>query len=75
MESPTGIIPEELMFPARLGEVLDFLKRAPIKGRLKVELLMGWARTVGVKITGSQYNAVRFSGTDFPPAPDRPEVT
>ncbi len=63
------------MFPRRLADVLDFIKRAPLKGRFKVELLMGWARTVGVKITASQYNTVRFSGTDYPPAPTEPEVT
>jgi hypothetical protein len=74
MESLIGIISEELMFPARLADVLEFIKRAPIKGQRKVELLMGWARTVGVKISASQYNAVRFSGTDYPPAPTKPEV-
>ncbi len=66
MESPTGVIPEELMFPAKLEEVLRFLEAAPVRSRLKVELLMGWARTVGVKLRGSQYHRVRRSGIDVP---------
>ncbi len=65
MESATGIIPEELMLPTKLAEVLDFLKAAPIRGARKREILFGWQRAVGVKLTGSQYNAVYLSGIDM----------
>lgn len=64
MESPTGIIPEELMFPARLGDVVDFLVAMPVSGHLKEQLLSGWARTVGVKLRGSLFRRVRESGLD-----------
>ncbi len=66
MESPTGIIPEELMFPAKLEDVLVFLEQAPIRGQKKKELLLGWAKTVGVKLRGSQYFRVYRSGIDIP---------
>ncbi len=65
MESATGIIPEELMFPTKLAEVMAFLKAAPIRGARKREILFGWQRAVGVKLTGSQYNAVYLSGIDM----------
>ncbi len=64
MSSPTGIIPEELMFPAKLGAVIRFLQDLPINGERKRALLFGWARTVGVKLNASQYARVRESGID-----------
>jgi hypothetical protein len=60
--STTGIIPEELMYPAKVGEVMQFLIDAPIPGDTKEELLFGWARTVGVKLNSSQYAKVSKSG-------------
>lgn len=64
MLSPTGIIPEELMFPRRLRDVMTFLKGLPVAGTIKEQLLLGWARTVGVTLRGSQYRRVRESGID-----------
>lgn len=64
MSSPTGIIPEELLFPRRLGDVMRYLKSLPIPGDEKRNLLFGWARTVGVKLRASQYRAVENSGND-----------
>lgn len=64
MTSPTGVIPEDLMFPAKLGEVMEFLKQMPIPGHDKRQILFGWARTVGVKLRASQYRAVEESGID-----------
>lgn len=64
MLSPTGIIPEELMFPRRLRDVVKFLKGAPVRGSIKEQLLLGWARTVGVTLRGSLYRRVRESGID-----------
>lgn len=74
MESPTGIIPEELMYPSKLGDVMTFLKNAPIKGQRKLDLFLGWARTVGVRVQQSQRNAVMHSGIDYPAPPERGEV-
>lgn len=65
MISPTGIIPEELMYPAKLGDVMTFLKQATGTGSWKREVFQGWARTVGVKISGSQQNAVYQTGWDL----------
>jgi hypothetical protein len=70
MESATGIVPEELMYPTKTAEVMKFLQDAPIKGHRKREIFFAWSRAVGVKLTGSQYNAVYLSGIDMPsPAP------
>lgn len=63
-KSPTGIIPEELMFPSRRLQVMEFLMRLPVPGDDKVDLLVGWARMVGVTVNASQRNTVRNTGTD-----------
>ena len=64
MISPTGIIPEELMYPQRLGDVMTLLKSKVATGDWKREVLQGWARTVGVKISQAQYRAVYQTGWD-----------
>lgn len=60
--SPTGIIPEEYMDSHRIGDVMAYLIKLPIPGRDKVELLYGWARAVGAKVSSSQRAAVENSG-------------
>jgi hypothetical protein len=62
--SPTGFIPEELLFPNRLADVMQLLKSMPVEGDAKVDFLVGWARTVGVQLNASQRDAVRHSGVD-----------
>jgi hypothetical protein len=64
MSSPTGVIPEDLMYPAKVGEVMQFIKNLAIPGEDKKSLLFGWARTVGVRLAPSQYRAVFVTGTD-----------
>ncbi len=71
-KSPTGIIPEELMFPAKRMQVVAFLMKLPVPGDDKVDLLVGWARMVGVTVNSSQRRTVRESGSDriqFPGLP------
>ena len=63
-QSPTGIIPENLMTPSAKGEVMAYLAKLPIEGSTKVSLLVGWARTVGVGLNASQRDAVRQTGVD-----------
>lgn len=65
MISPTGIIPEALMVPSAVGGVITVLQALPIPGQEKEEILLGWARCVGVKVNASQRDAVRNSGTDY----------
>jgi hypothetical protein len=65
MLSPTGVIPEELMYPSMLGEVMTMLQGMTLTGSHKRELFQGWARTVGVKVSGSQLNAVYQTGWDL----------
>jgi len=64
MESPTGIIPEELMYPQKLGAVMELLKSLPGASNEKLDVLRGWAKEVGVKLSASQVDAVRESGYD-----------
>lgn len=52
------------MFPARLPQVMLFLEGLPVPGDDKVDLLLGWAKTVGVRLNAAQRNTVRQSGTD-----------
>ena len=62
--SPTGIIPEELLYPNAVAAVMQLLARVPVAGDTKAEVLLGWAQTVGVKISASQLRKVRETGTD-----------
>lgn len=64
MESPTGIIPESMMYPQKLGEVMQRLKDLPASSDEKMNVFMGWAKEVGVKLSASQKDAVRESGYD-----------
>jgi hypothetical protein len=71
-KSPTGIIPEELLFPSKLADVMAFLATLPVEGDDKVELFVGWAKMVGVRVNSSQRAKVRNTGTDrtqFPAPP------
>ena len=72
MASPTGIIPESLMFPGKLREVIHLLERLAIGGDLKEQLLLGYARTVGIKVSPGQRRRVRRSGIDYTgPVPEK----
>jgi len=64
MASPTGIIPEDMYYPRKSGEVLRWLAALPIPGDDKVNLLAGWALWVGCKFNASQIEKLRSSGTD-----------
>jgi len=64
MESPTGIIPEDLMYPERKQEVLRFLIAQPYSGDFKRRLLEGWALTVGIRLRGRDFHLVEVSGFD-----------
>jgi len=64
MKSVTGIIPEEFMSSDRVGDVIAYLKRAPLDAEAKTHLLMAWSRQVGAKISASQRAAVAASGID-----------
>jgi len=64
MESPTGIIPESLMYPERKKEVIAFLQAQAFPGDYKRRLLEGWAVTVGLRVQAKDYNAVQASGVD-----------
>ena len=64
MISPTGIIAEGLMYPESMSQVMQFLKDQTATGDWKREVLQGWARTVGVKVSQAQYRAVFLTGHD-----------
>lgn len=63
-KSPTGIIPEELLFPGKRQDVMSYLINLPVEGDYKVDLLVGWAKAVGVTVNSSQRSTVRDSGID-----------
>ncbi len=63
-ESPTGIIPEELMAPKYTAAVMQFLGKLYVDSETKTDLFRGWAQEVGVQISASQVNRVRETGTD-----------
>jgi hypothetical protein len=43
---------------------MQFLKDQTATGDWKREVLQGWARTVGVKVSQAQYRAVFITGYD-----------
>ena len=63
-KSPTGIIPEEFMRPSKRQDVILYLVKLPVEGDYKVDLLVGWAKAVGVTVNSSQRSTVRDSGID-----------
>jgi hypothetical protein len=64
MESPTGIIPESMMYPQKLREVMLLLQSTPGNSNEKLSVFIGWAMTVGVKLSASQREAVASTGVD-----------
>jgi hypothetical protein len=64
MESTTGIIPEELMYPQRKREVIAFLISQPYTSEYKRRLLEGWCVTVGLRCNSKEYHLVEVSGVD-----------
>jgi hypothetical protein len=66
MESTTGIIPENLMFPQMKKQVISFLIAQPLPSWTKRRLLEGWCVEVGVRCFSSQYHIVEASGVDQP---------
>jgi hypothetical protein len=52
------------MFPGATAGVMSFLSKLWVDGETKADLLRGWAQEVGVKLSASQVNRVRESGTD-----------
>ena len=64
MSSPTGVIPELLMHQSKKKDVVAFLKAAPCEAKLKKALLLGWARTVGVRLQQRDYRAVEENAID-----------
>lgn len=66
MASPTGIIPEDMMFAARKADVIAFIQAAPAEADFKRKLLLGWAITVGVRLNKHDYEKVDRTGIDRP---------
>lgn len=64
MESTTGIIPEDLMFPQMKKEVISFLIALPLPSEKKRSLLAGWCITVGVRCKAAEYHILEVSGID-----------
>lgn len=64
MISPTGLIPENLMYPGKWPDVVRFLQAQAWPADLKREVLTGYAVTVGVKIPVRFKRAVENSGVD-----------
>lgn len=64
MKSVTDFIPEDLMEPARLADVIAYLQAAPLTSDEKVKALVVWARNVGAKTSSSQRAAVAKTGID-----------
>ena len=52
------------MDPSHLGEVMAYLKRAPLHADDKLTYLLVWARQVGAKVSASQRAAVLASGIE-----------
>jgi len=65
-DSPTGIIPEELMYKEKRKQVRAWLIAQPLPGHIKRDLLFGWARTVYVRLSANEVTEVESSGLQTP---------
>lgn len=65
-DSPTGIIPEDLMYPAKRKDVRLWLIQQPWPANVKRDLLFAWARTVFVRLSAREVNEVEASGVEPP---------
>ena len=61
-DSPTGIIPEDLMFKEMRKEVRAWLIAQPLPSHMKRDLLFAWARTVYVRLGAREVAEVEASG-------------
>lgn len=61
-DSPTGIIPEELMYPAKRKDVRAWLIAQPWPAHIKRDLFFAWARTVVVRLSEREVSEVEASG-------------
>jgi len=52
------------MHPEHKRDVVNFLMGQPAPSHIKRQLLLGWAITVGVRLSGRDYAAVERTGTD-----------
>jgi hypothetical protein len=52
------------MYPEKQKDVLALIKGMTGTGDWKRELLQGWARLVGIKVSQAQYRAVFVTGWD-----------
>lgn len=62
MESPTGIIPERLISAGMKPALLDYLRAQPWPGDFKLQVLHGWAKVVGNKLTAAEDYSIAASG-------------
>lgn len=62
MESPTGLIPEELMYAGAKRQVLDYLIAQPWPGDFKLQVLAGWGKVVDNTITADDRAVMSASG-------------
>jgi hypothetical protein len=65
MESPTGIIPESLMYPEKRVEVKDWLMSQPWPSHHKVTMFQAWAITTGTRPTRIDLQELEATGTDY----------
>lgn len=61
MDSPTGFIPESMMYAEKLQEVMGFLVSQPLPGYIKREYFFAWAHSVNVRLKHEDVVAVETS--------------
>lgn len=61
MKSATGIVPEELMEPGKVDDVVNFLVAYPLDGAEKQNILVAWSKAVGANLGAGQLRRVRES--------------
>lgn len=62
MESPTGLVPEELMNAGMKRGALDFLLAQAWPGDFKLQVLYGWGKVTGSAISAADAATVAASG-------------
>lgn len=61
MGLPVEMVPEDLMYPQKLREMVAWLCKQNMPGHVKVQILRWWSLWVGIKLQGRWYTKVEKS--------------
>lgn len=71
--NPAGIMPPELLDKSQRAAAVTWCAAAPYGRSMRLGLMRGWAATVGLTLTATEYQAVRRASVPSVPVDVPPE--